>query len=110
MIPVPASTRVWLCARVPDDVDALKAMVRSARAELAAREADLRHRDLLIEKLRHQLAGLRRQRYGVSAESLDQLELALGDDRDRAGDGAAMRAPYGEVHAPAPRLARTPSP
>ena len=61
---------------LPDDVDALKAMVRSAQAALAASEADLRHRDLLIEKLRHQLAGLHRQRYGVSAESLDQLELA----------------------------------
>ena len=65
---------------LPDDVDALKAMVRSAQAALAASKADLRHRDLLIEKLRHQLAGLRRQRYGVSAESLDQLELALEDE------------------------------
>ena len=58
----------------------LTAMVRSAQAALAARETDLRHRDLLIEKLRHQLAGLRRQRYGVSAELLDQLELALEDE------------------------------
>ena len=51
---------------LPDDVAALQAMVRSTRAELAAREAELRNRDLLIEKLRHQLALQRRQRYGVS--------------------------------------------
>ena len=65
---------------LPDDVAALQAMVRSTRAELAAREAELRNRDLLIEKLRHQLALQRRQRYGVSSESLDQLELALEDE------------------------------
>ena len=93
---------------LPDDVDALKAMVRSAQAALAASEADLRHRDLLIEKLRHHLAGLRRQRYGVSAESLDQLELALEDDRARARDSGRDSAARSEVHPPAPHPARTP--
>ena len=77
---------------LPDDVDALKAMVRSAQAALAASKADLRHRDLLIETLRHQLAGLRRQRYGVSAESLDQLELAL-EDEELARATVTDRAP-----------------
>ena len=38
---------------LPDDVDALTAMVRSAQVALAALETDLRHRDLLIEKLCH---------------------------------------------------------
>ena len=42
---------------LPDDIAALKAMVLASRAELAARDAELRNRDLLIEKLRHQLAG-----------------------------------------------------
>ena len=65
---------------LPKDVATLQAMVRSAQADLAAREADVRNRDLIIEKLRHQLAGLRRQRFGVSCESLDQLELALEDE------------------------------
>ena len=65
---------------LPKDVATLQAMVRSAQADLAAREADVRNRDLIIEKLRHQLAGLRRQRFGVSSESLDQLELALEDE------------------------------
>ena len=65
---------------LPDDIAALKAMVLTSRAELAARDAELRHRDLLIEKLKHQLAGLRRQRFGSSSEALDQLELALEDE------------------------------
>ena len=58
---------------LPDDVAALKAMVLTSRAEL-------RNRDLLIEKLKHQLAGLRRQRFGVGSETLDQLDLGLEDE------------------------------
>ena len=65
---------------LPDDVAALKAMVLTSRAELAARDAELRNRDLPIEKLKHQLAGLRRQRFGVGSETLDQLELGLEDE------------------------------
>ena len=65
---------------LPDDIAALKAMVLSSRAELAARDAELRNRDLLIEKLKHQLAGLRRQRFGTASETLDQLELGLEDE------------------------------
>ena len=66
---------------LPDDIAALKAMVLASRAELAARDAELRNRDLLIEKLKHQLAGLRRQRFGATAsETLDQLELGLEDE------------------------------
>ena len=65
---------------LPDDVAALKAMVLASRAELAARDAELHHRDLLIEKLKHQLAGLRRQRFGATSEALDQLELGLEDE------------------------------
>ena len=65
---------------LPDDIAALKAMVLSSRAEVAARDAELRNRDLLIEKLKHQLAGLRRQRFGATSEALDQLELGLEDE------------------------------
>ena len=59
---------------LPDDIAALKAMVLASRAELAARDAELRNRDVLIEKFKHQLAGLRRQRFGTTSEALDQLE------------------------------------
>ncbi|MCY4066152.1 MAG: IS66 family transposase [Rhodospirillaceae bacterium] len=65
---------------LPDDIAALKAMVLTSRAELAVRDAELRNRDLLIEKLKHQLTGLRRQRFGAASEALDQLELGLEDE------------------------------
>ena len=55
-------------------------MVLASRAELAARAAELRNCDLLIEKLRHQLAGLRRQRFAATSEALDELELRLDDE------------------------------
>jgi len=62
---------------LPDDITQLKAMVLASRAALEGREAELHNRDLLIEKLRHQLAGLRRHRFGARSEALDQLELTL---------------------------------
>ena len=55
---------------LPDDTVQLKAMV-------VAYVAEIRTRDLLIEKLKHQLAGLRRHRFGAKSEALDQLELLL---------------------------------
>ncbi len=58
---------------LPDDIAALKAMVLASQAEL-------RNRDVLIEKLKHQLAGLRRQRFGATSEALDQLELGIEDE------------------------------
>ena len=58
---------------MPDDIAALKALVLASQAEL-------RNRDLLIEKLKHQLAGLRRQRFGATSEALDQLELEIEDE------------------------------
>ncbi len=59
---------------LPDDVDALKRMV-------VAMAQDAVHPRTLIEKLRVELARLKRRRFGVSSEKLDrrveQLELAI---------------------------------
>jgi len=41
--------------------------------------SELKHRDLKITKLEHQLAGLRQHRFGPSSEALDQLRLSLED-------------------------------
>ena len=58
---------------LPDDPRDLK--------ELVARLAEeLKHRDLRIAKLEHELAGHRRHRFGSSSESLDQLQLRLEDE------------------------------
>jgi transposase len=66
---------------LPDDLEALRALVRSARAE---RDAAIAERDRVSEqneKLRHLLQQLRRARFGRSSERLDpdQLQLALED-------------------------------
>ena len=50
---------------LPDDVAALKSLVVE--------------QSFLIEKLKAQLAGLRRQRFGVSSENLNQLALMIED-------------------------------
>ncbi len=42
--------------------------------------SELKHRDLKITKLEHQLAGLRQHRFGSSSEALDQLKLALEEE------------------------------
>jgi len=62
---------------LPEDAADLKALVRAQQTEIAARDAEIRSRDVLIEKLKHQLAGMRRDRFGASSEALDQLELVL---------------------------------
>jgi len=69
------------------DVAALQALLAEKDAEIAAFDqyiagfkAQLRGRDFLIEKLRHQLAGMRRHRFGSSSEALDQLELTLEEE------------------------------
>ncbi len=59
--------------KLPDDPSVLKNLVASLASELKSR-------DLLIEKLKHQLAGLRRHQFGSRSENLDQLELTLEEE------------------------------
>lgn len=67
---------------LPDDAAQLKNLV-------AALSSELRVRDTLIDKLKHQLAGLRRQKFGASSEAIDQLELVLeGEEIAAAADVA----------------------
>ncbi|MFQ5939807.1 MAG: IS66 family transposase [Alphaproteobacteria bacterium] len=75
---------------LPEDTAQLKAMVVAREAEIAAHKAEIRTRDLMIEKLKHQLAGLRRHRFGARSEALDQLELLLeGEEIAQAAEMAA---------------------
>lgn len=57
-------------AFLPDDIDALKAMIAAQGTELYAQA-------LLIEKLKLKLAAQNRFRFGVRSEGLDQLELMI---------------------------------
>ena len=63
---------------LPEDPAALKAMVASLASELKSR-------DILIEKLKHQLAGMRRHQFGSRSESIDQLELTLEEEEIARG-------------------------
>jgi transposase len=76
---------------LPDDVETLKAMLL---AERQAHRAEVRDQALLIEKLEHQIARLRHDRFGQSSERralLDQLELQLFElKEDQAQAQAAM--------------------
>src|ERR1017187_5459928 len=82
---------------LPEDYAALRAFAASLQSEVEARDAELKLRDtklqvyeqelyaktLHIEKLKMQLAVLRRARFGRSSEKLDseieQMELLLGE-------------------------------
>jgi len=82
-------------AQLPDDVDSLKRLVveRSAERDLAF-EA-LKIKTLEVEKLKLQLAKLRRMQFGRSSEKLDraaaQLELAI--EELEAGEADAPPEP-----------------
>jgi hypothetical protein len=63
------------------DVVNLRQILVRREAEITRQSAELLARDLLIEKLKLQLAHLRRHRFGAKSETLDQiidqLDLAL---------------------------------
>jgi len=72
---------------LPNDLAALRAMIALRDAEIEAQgkklsilAAELQERDYRIEKLKHQLAGLRRHRFGSRSEAIDQLELTLEEE------------------------------
>ena len=80
--------------KLPDDPEVLKGLVASLTSELKSR-------DLLIDKLKHQLAGLRRHQFGARSEAIDQLELALEDEEiaraaDRSSDASSVEATKGQ--------------
>ena len=57
----------------PEDPEELRAVNRLLADEVKSQA-------LLIEKLKHQLAGQNRHRFGVRSESLDQLNLTFEED------------------------------
>jgi transposase len=68
-------------AALPNDVESLQELVIAQRAALEAAQLTLVSRDVEIEKLKIELARLKRLRFGRSSEKLDQqiaqLELTL---------------------------------
>jgi len=68
-------------ADIPSDPDALRAFALACQAELKAAELSVQLRTLEIEKLKFQIAKLRRMQFGRSSEritrQIEQLELQL---------------------------------
>jgi hypothetical protein len=60
-----------------DEIVALPEDPEELRAFTARLLAEVRAQAILIEKLRHQLAGHRAYRFGASSETAEQLQLAL---------------------------------
>ena len=90
-------------AQLPDNVDALKRMV-------IAMAHDALHARTLIEKLRFELARLKRQQFGASSEKLEsrveQLELAIEAIETDTAERAAEAAPTTAVEEIADKPAR----
>jgi hypothetical protein len=104
-------------APLPTDPDALRMFAAGLQAELARKDieiaanaAEIYAKTLHIEKLKMQLAVLRRARFGRSSEKLDrdieQLELLIGEleEEQAEGDpsGVIPRAPHAEPSTPPP--------
>ena len=68
-------------------------------AQIVVYEAELKSRDVLIEKLKHQLAGMRQHRFGAKSEAIDQLGLALEEEEI----AAAAEAPEPSAAAEMPK-------
>ncbi len=68
-------------ADLPSDPEALRAFALACQAELKAAERSVQLRTLEIEKLKFQIAKLRRMQFGRSSEritrQIEQLELQL---------------------------------
>src|SRR3989440_11852284 len=91
-------------ADLPSDPDALRAFALACQSELAATTAELQAaklaiqlRALEIEKLKFQIAKLRRMQFGRSSERLtrhiEQLELRLGEVGGGETERIAKAAP-----------------
>ena len=61
----------------PSHASDVTALLAEKDARIADCEAEIRSQALLIEKLKHQIAGHARHRFGARSETLDQLNLRL---------------------------------
>ena len=94
-------------AKLPENIDELRAFALSLQTGYAVLEDELYAKTLHIEKLKAQLAVLKRARFGRSSEKLDrdieQMELTLGD----VEEGQAQRLAKREQQADAAAEPRT---
>ena len=106
-------------ASLPDDVEALKAALLAARADVAAARAEQSSNLALIAHLKLQIEKLNRDRFGPRSERtarlLDQMELQLEEleaaatEDELAAEAAAAKTtnrhglhPHAPIPAPVP--------
>jgi transposase len=93
--------------QLPDDIAELKRLLIAKDAELVAARNGLVVTQLTIEKLKAQLAKLRREKFGSSSERIEraiaQLELALEEAQAGKAEAMASAAQAPEPETPAPR-------
>src|SRR5260370_29044934 len=105
---------------LPEDIATLRRMVIEERAARAAKEAELEAakaglvtKALEIEKLKIQIARLRRQQFGRSSEKIDriieQLELMLDELETEAASGPMAVEPAPAAAAAEAAGANTPN-
>ena len=79
-------------ASLPSDPAELRIFAASLQVQLQTRDAELYAKTLHIEKLKAQLALLKRARYGRSSEKIEgeieQLELLIGDLEEGGAESA----------------------
>ncbi|NKB55294.1 MAG: IS66 family transposase [Alphaproteobacteria bacterium] len=90
---------------LPNEPAALKGLVASLASEVKSQA-------VLIEKLQHQLAGMRQHRFGSRSEALDQLALTLEDEEIAASaqEPASDDANADQSAAPKDKPKRNPLP
>ena len=102
--------------QLPDDIAELKRLLLVTTAELAAAKNGLIVTQLTIEKLKAQLAKLRREKFGSSSErierAIEQLELALEEAEAAKAEAevAAPQSPEPETPNPDAQTAETTQP
>ena len=81
---------------LPNDVESLKRLLFAAHDQVQRLSAQLHSRDVLIEKMKLQLAQLKRMKFGHSSEQLDaqiaQLELSLEELEANAAEAPVAAA------------------
>jgi len=102
--------------QLPDDIAELKRLLLAKDAELIAAKNGLIVSSLTIEKLKAQLAKLRREKFGSSSErterAIAQLELALeeAEATKAEAEASAPQSPEPDTPSPDPQSAEAPAP
>jgi transposase len=93
-----------------EDLDTTSEDPAELRAMNRLLAGEVKSQALLIEKLKHQLAGHNRHRFGTGSESLDQLNLIFAEDEAIADAADEQATPSPDTEKPPRQHSRKPLP